>query len=135
MSTRGNIGIVNADGTIRCIYTHWDSYPSNNGKLLLEHYTDPAKINALLDLGDISSLDEEIGEKHDFDKFEGKVVNAYGRDRGKDGIEAHVCANKADFLAWCDNSYAYLFEGGKWFYREDEKPLKKLTLKACKEKA
>ena len=27
MATRGNIAIVNEDGSITSIYVHWDSYP------------------------------------------------------------------------------------------------------------
>ena len=67
MSTRSRIAKLNDDGSIRVIYCHSDGYLSYNGRILLEHYTDPAKVDALLDLGDISSLGEEIGEQHPFD--------------------------------------------------------------------
>lgn len=67
MSTRSRIGVLNEDGTIRSIYVHWDGYPSNNGKILAEHYRDIRKIQKLIELGDISILGPEIGEKHDFD--------------------------------------------------------------------
>lgn len=63
MSTRSRIGIENEDGTIRSIYCHFDGYPEGVGKELMEHYTDPKKINELLDLGDISSLGEEYDEE------------------------------------------------------------------------
>jgi hypothetical protein len=44
MATRSRIGIELEDGVIESIYCHWDGYPENNGKILLEHYQDPNKI-------------------------------------------------------------------------------------------
>ena len=64
MSTRSRIGILNDDGTVDSIYCHFDGYISNNGKILQEHYTDPAKMAELIALGDISSLAAEIGVQH-----------------------------------------------------------------------
>jgi hypothetical protein len=85
MSTRSAIIIENEDGTAEGIYCHSNGYPSNNGKLLLKHYKDEAKIRALIALGDISSLDAEIGEKHPFeyDQRPENVVTAYHRDRNE----------------------------------------------------
>ena len=40
MATRSVIGIVNLDKSITGIYCHYDGYPENNGKILLNHYTD-----------------------------------------------------------------------------------------------
>lgn len=60
MSTRSLIAIKNTDGTVSSIYCHWDGYPSNNGRLLLEHYAEPGIINALLALGSLSSLQERL---------------------------------------------------------------------------
>ena len=67
MATRSRIGILNDDGTVDSIYCHWDGYLSHNGKILFEHYTDPAVVQELIALGDISSLGIDIGEKHPFD--------------------------------------------------------------------
>jgi len=58
MSTRSTISKVNQDGTITSIYCHWDGYYSNNGKLLLENYNDEKKIDELLSLGSLSSLEK-----------------------------------------------------------------------------
>lgn len=48
----------------RAIRCHSDPSPHFVGRTLLEHYSDPAKVDALLDLGFISILGEEIGEAH-----------------------------------------------------------------------
>ena len=60
MGTRSTIALEYADGTVGQVYCHWDGYLSNNGKILLQHYTDPFKVRALLDEGDMSSLDTEV---------------------------------------------------------------------------
>lgn len=60
MATRSTIALEYADGTVGQIYCHWDGYLSNNGKILLENYTDPFKVRELLDNGDMSSLNEEV---------------------------------------------------------------------------
>ena len=60
MATRSTIALEYADGTVGQIYCHWDGYLSNNGKILLENYTDPFKVRELLDNGDMSSLSEDV---------------------------------------------------------------------------
>ena len=85
MSTRSNIGIRNADGTIKYIYCHFDGYPEHNGKILTENYTNINRVNELLKLGDLSVLGKFIGEKQDFDNRVRDYCLAYGRDRGETG--------------------------------------------------
>ena len=48
MATRSRIGMVKDDGTVESIYCHFDGYPSNNGKILKEHYADKSKVEKLL---------------------------------------------------------------------------------------
>lgn len=62
MATRSNIGARQEDGTIRVIYCHWDGYPEGVGATLAEHYTESAKIDALLNLGDLSTLGDTVEE-------------------------------------------------------------------------
>lgn len=62
MSTRSYIGKQEGD-TVRFIHCHWDGYPSYNGKILLNHYQDENKVNQLLELGNLSHLGKEIGNK------------------------------------------------------------------------
>jgi hypothetical protein len=113
MSTRSHIGKKLEDGTIKYIYCHFDGYPEHNGKILKEHYTNEAKIDALLELGDISILGPEIGEEQDFDRRETHHKDwclAYGRDRGEANVKASIC-NEIDFA---DQEYNYLWENGEW---------------------
>ena len=128
MATRSLIGRQNQDGSIDYIYCHWDGYPSNNGVILREHYTDPAKIDQLLDLGDLSSLAEEIGEKQDFDDRESQNDNwclAYGRDRGDKNVSARRATSLNGFFSHATFvDYVYVFNKGKWkcynAYSKDE---------------
>ena len=89
MGTRS--AIVVHDGhhqNYRGIYCHWDGYPEYNGMILLEHYTDPNKVSELMALGNLSSLGDNIGEKHAFDNRDETVCTAYFRDRGEEDQEA-----------------------------------------------
>lgn len=111
MATRSTIALEYADGTVGQVYCHWDGYISNNGRILQENYSDPFKLRELIDLGDISSLGPEIGEKHSFDnphkygtpeyfaEQEQRRDNTtfYGRDRGETGIEARRYANYQEY--------------------------------------
>ena len=117
MSTRSSIAVLNPDSTVRAIYCHFDGYPEGVGQTLKDYWTDPAKVEQLLDLGNISILAETIGEKVDFDNHPENVTLAYSRDRGETGQEAHTFAN---FEAWVesfynsDQEYGYLFDGKSW---------------------
>jgi hypothetical protein len=148
MGTRSNIVRENEDGSFDSIYCHWDGYPSNNGKILLDHYTDQAKIDQLLQLGDLSSLGPEIGEKHDFDKPPEGQCNFYGRDRGEKKVKKQHFRN-AQALAgmlkdsWTEWVYVFRVKDGKWYYTnnpsptwfklcgKDQKETAELTAEAC----
>lgn len=56
MSTRSRIAMIYEDDTVKSIYCHFDGYPSGVGKTLTNHYINPEKVKALMELGDISSL-------------------------------------------------------------------------------
>ena len=112
MSTRSMIGHLNNNGTITGIYCHFDGYLSHVGRILAEHYTDPAKVDALMALGDIFSIGEEIGEKHDFRACPKGQCNAYGRDRGEYNVDARTFDTIREFAD--DYEYTYLFVDGAW---------------------
>ena len=125
MGTRSSIAMKTEDG-IKAIYCHWDGYVDHNGRILKEFYSDDAKVKALMDLGDLSSLRQEIGEQQDFDaKYKENpelpmVENwclAYGRDRGETGTEAQTFEDvktwvEAEAERWCE--YFYLWDGRDW---------------------
>lgn len=117
MATRSTIARKVGD-TIQSIYCHWDGYPSGVGATLAEHYTTPEKIDALMELGDLSVLGAEIGIKKNFDNdtLDGECL-AYGRDRGEIGAAAKVHKTYVDFINYrndqgCD--FGYFWNGANW---------------------
>jgi len=131
MATRSTIAMKTPEGKVRAIYCHWDGYIDHNGKILIGNYTDPAKIKALIDLGDLSSLREEIGEVQDFDakyKDEPELpltdnwCLAYGRDRGETGIEAKTYDHIGDWVQGFDMGveYYYLWDGQDWLVHKHD---------------
>lgn len=60
MGTRSTIALEYADGSVGQIYCHWDGYLEHNGKILLNDYTNPFKVQELLDNGDTSTLDSAV---------------------------------------------------------------------------
>lgn len=137
MATRGNIAIVNEDGSITSIYCHYDSYPQYVGKMLLNHYNNVGIINKLMELGDLSSLGEHLyAAGHTWSAPIEGVCVAYGRDRGEKGVESRVFKSIEQYNRNADNSgvnYQYLFEDGMWMYRKTHKgDWERLTPEVCK---
>ena len=119
MSTRSNIAKVNDNGTVSVIYCHYDGYVNGVGKILAEHYTDEAKVDELIELGDLSILGKEIGEKHDFDAtINPNWTKAYGRDRGEADVYAAVYTSVDEYIHDVDSDdaieYVYVFGNGEW---------------------
>jgi hypothetical protein len=112
MGTRSTIAIQNEDGTVTGIYCHWDGYLSHNGDILQKFYTTEEKVRALIALGDLSSLGEQIGSKHDFNNAPDDECNAYGRDRGETGCEPATEHNWRQYRAEYGQEYDYLFTPG-----------------------
>ena len=120
MGTRSRIGVMHGDNC-KSVYCHWDGYLDYNGRILLNHY-DSVKANALVALGDISSLDVGIdipeGVEHTFDNAAKGITVFYGRDRGeKDGEFATDTSFKA-FLEradGCGAEYYYVMKDGVWY--------------------
>jgi hypothetical protein len=144
MATRSRIGIVNEDGTVSSIYCHWDGYPSNNGRILVEHYTDREKVKELIELGSISSLNREVappilfeneGEQvkkgvrmlkkfgvvknnHSFENPMEGVTVAYHRDRGEEYSNPRVNESIEDYFDDDNEEYGYLFTlDGEWLVK------------------
>jgi len=134
MATRSTIAIELEDGKVKQIYCHWDGYLSHNGAILMEHYSNPVKAEALINNGAISSLGSEIGEQHDFDERfanddpRSEWTRFYGRDRGETGTEFNVFK---DFNAYAKDhqyeEYEYIMRAdGRWYvseYGRDYRPL------------
>ena len=111
MATRSTIALEFADGTVEQVYCHWDGYLEHNGKILAEHYSNPFILRDLIDLGGLSSLRRDIGEKHAFSQFDlpkeeveafvkrtENMCTFYARDRGEK-LVVHKFADFEDYLA------------------------------------
>ncbi len=133
MGTRSGIGIVDRDIhgkviRVRGVYCHWDGYLEHNGVILAGSYTNADKINALVELGDLSCLRNEVGEKHDFNDLGMDApqrvhgwTTAYHRDRGEalrqrvfEGADAMTKFKQALRDSWAE--YLYLYDKGKWHW-------------------
>ena len=123
MATRSTIALEYADGTVDKVYCHWDGYLAYNGKILFEHYSDPFKLRDLIDQGDLSSLDREVGSKHDFDARVKGECTFYGRDRGETGVDARKFKDFADYEANHQyEEYSYILRtDGVWYVSTGDK--------------
>lgn len=131
MSTRCFISKKTKDGYVG-VYSHWDGYPEKPGAgwILKNYYRSPQKINALIALGDISVLRENIGRKHSFDKQ--SQAGKYGEEIRKKGYTTFYHRDRGD--AWSKTKprkfktfaelkkyaeegwteYLYVYQNGKW---------------------
>lgn len=128
MATRGSITVKLPNGKYRSVYTHWDSYPKHNGKILLENYNTQELAEELVEGGDISSLGKQVSTDlpHSFTNPQSDVTVYYHRDRGEemtrndfDSFEAAMIMKR--------NEYNYLFQEGSWYLHG-----KLLTQEMCK---
>ena len=143
MGTRSTIALEFADGTVEQVYCHWDGYLEHNGKILAEHYSDPFKLRDLIDLGGLSSLRRDIGEKHAFSQFDlpkeeveafvkrtENMCTFYARDRGEK-LSAHKFVDFQDYLAHHSyEEYEYILrKDGNWYVQCHDDPY--VTLKSA----
>lgn len=90
MSTNSTISIQHKDGDIETVYCHWDGYLQHNGQVLYAMYDTPEKVQELINHGDMSSLDINIGEQINMDDLNDNrrrtnlQCSFYHRDRGEE---------------------------------------------------
>lgn len=128
MATRSAIGYKTSEGKIRAIYCHWDGQISHNGRILRTSYTDPAKVEQMVELGDLSTLGAEIAptplEGHRMGTTQKGVCVYYGRDGGEgegDMIATQEFDTVPEFvedMTHMDCDYFYLFNGQDWLVNE-----------------
>lgn len=145
MSTRSIIVRKNEVGKYESIYCHWDGYPSCNGVILYDHYSNPERVKKLISLGDLSSLnvfidpDNRAEVKHTFDTPHSNTCVFYGRDRGEKDVEFRTFDTLGEALNQdCWQEYAYVYENNEWRVHDyegknpskfDEMPLLKDVIK------
>lgn len=125
MGTRSDIIAHLGNGQWKRIYCHWDGYLSHNGRILQDHYNSQKKAEALVKLGDLSSLAPKNTKPkgHTFEnKIDGYCVY-YGRDRGEEDCAGVVADTLSGAWPPADTwtEYTYIWDGGQWlFARPDE---------------
>jgi hypothetical protein len=135
MSTRSTIARQNEDGTVTGVYCHFDGYLDGVGETLQEFWQDAVKVDALLALGDLSALGEEVGEQHSFDEHHGNKAAEnwclfYGRDRGETGIDARAFPDATTYWAARRSfgaEYQYLFVDGAWLVKAYDREIMPLS--------
>lgn len=99
MATRSTINKIEKNGIVKSIYCHFDGYPSHHLPILEENYKTEDEVDALISLGDISSLGESLS-----------TTCAYCRDMG----EALVKRKYFSLADLHEEEYNYVWENGKW---------------------
>lgn len=122
MATRSRIGIINKGEVVAdTVYCHWDGSPQYVGWILKLYYNNADKIKELISGGDLSSIGEFIGEKHDFEKRNEHEdwCTYYKRDREEEGVDPQWL-EPSKFWGDSGEEYNYLYkaETGKWYYRD-----------------
>ena len=121
MATRSTIAKLGKNGIIKAVYCHSDGYLEHNGKVLNEYYKDESKVDELLAHGDISTLDQNIGEKLPFNDYmsfhENKQCRFYHRDRGEDLMfnEFESDIEYIEYAGDVANGFIYLYAYGAWY--------------------
>lgn len=118
MGTSSAIGMKMEDGTVMAVRCNWDGYPQGVGRILAGFYRDRSKVEQLLALGFLSSLDEKVapeqGMAHSWQHPQPGVTVAYRRDRNERLQPAVKFASREDYElngeGRLDASYLYLYE-------------------------
>ena len=125
MATRATIAKLD-NNRVKAIYLHSDGYLEHAGRILAEHYRDESKVDELLEHGDVSSLNENIGEKLPFNDYmsfhEKKQCRFYHRDRGEK-LRIEILTSEKDILDYassCCAEYVYMFAFGYWYVYDFE---------------
>lgn len=133
MGTRALIGKLDADNNITAIYCHWDGYPEYTGVILNECYKNIEKIDALLNLGNISSLGVNVGTtpidfNSTFDDVKDSICIAYHRDRGED-LDILKCkdADLIYYMKYYEYTYIYNTVNSKWYMYTTSKAKRELN--------
>lgn len=149
MGTRSTIALEYADGTVEQVYCHWDGYLSHNGRILQEHYSDPGKLQELIEGGGISSLRPNIGSRHPFspayneqDPVKKLLIDAeyeaaresgwttfYARDRGEDVTKERFWNYDMYRMTCQKEEYNYILRAnGRWYVARDQRGYRAMTI-------
>ena len=108
MATRSFIARFNPETEMyESIYCHWDGYPQGVGVTLRDKYDSTESAALLMELGDISSLRETIGQTGE---------ESY-RLRGDSDVDAKIFRFSSEMIEYYRSmscEYGYIFRDGKW---------------------
>lgn len=144
MATRSTIAMEFPNGTVKQVYCHYDGYLENNGRILDLYYNDNTKVAVLLELGALSILAPEIGQKRpfenpfrygtdDFKKFNDQFKNTclfYGRDRGEEDVGPKTFTSFEDYVRnhqYEEFEYIKRLDGNWYVCYRDSKEFVKLA--------
>ena len=108
MSTRSYIGIENKDGTVTAVYCHFDGYLSGVGQTLLNHYKKRTKVQALIDLGNLSYIGKTPKKSRAYHSWRGDPLEQMNKNLKWSFAE--------EFKNDIHIEYVYLFSKGKWYH-------------------
>lgn len=123
MSTNSLIFQEQQDGTLKGIYCHYDGYLQYNGVILSESYSDPKKVAKLLELGNLSSLGEEL-EASEAVRLYGNYYYISDEFKALSDEEQERLKNEAQ-----SGKYTIAYHRDR---REELRPLKTITLEEQK---
>ena len=108
MATRSFIARFNPETDMyESIYCHWDGYPQGVGVTLRDKYDSTESVALLMELGDISSLSDTIGDTR----------NSSYRLRGDTNIDAKPFRWMSEMIEYYRSvscEYGYIWEDGTW---------------------
>jgi hypothetical protein len=119
MSTNATIAYYDEEtDSVKSQYLHWDGHDDSAGLTLYRFYKTLEKVKELVSLGNISILDENIGEKIDFNDRDLRRANKqclfYARDRAESDQDFFEFSEYDDLLDNQGQEFNYLFVGDKW---------------------
>lgn len=119
MSTHAFIAKKIGTDKYKAIYCQFDGYLSHVGKMLAEHYDTTEKVDALLSLGGIQSLGEQIGPAPEGleNREDEKYTVAFKRDLDDDFWNTEEMTLDELLNNGIDECYVYIFGGDeRWIY-------------------
>lgn len=117
MGTPANIVAKTSEGRWGVTYVNYDGYLNSAGLMLHDHYTDQAKVDALLALGHLSSLGETLDPKD---------TESYSRDRGEEDVDTDYFESFQEAWSYAKESHGhhlYAWDGQAWHYNGKTIPL------------
>lgn len=102
----------------RAVYCNMDGYIEWNGRILFENYNTHEKVEKLVSLGDISSLNPstECPDGHTYDTPVKGYSVFYNRDRGEDwdDVKYEDFDSYNELVDFYSTGFNYVFSDGVW---------------------